>query len=215
MIKFSKEVRRSTLQEFPLSVGSSILAFKEDENGKLFSELITEILDATSAKDFKFRDDLLARKYKISMTIGTAVDEETIADIRFGLNRLDTDSKKFRLDAAQTDLDYAKAQAQHVDCNLHLTALFDASELAQEFDYVNVDVSNLEINDVEKGLIYLVALSQRPNPTTYVISTELANEVETVHYKGKPIEKTLSSKIKIGSVFAKGDGLKNDGVRAI
>ena len=216
MKKFTKEVRRCTLQEFPLAPGSTILYFKEtdEESGKMFSELVTEILDADSPKELLFRSDLLNRRYKISLDLYTECDEESLQDIRFGLSRLDSESLKYRSELATNDLELAKARAQRIVCNIHITGLFNVESIIQEFDYCNLDTSTLSIEDITKGLIHVAAVAQRPNPTTYVIPTELANDLEK-KYKEELIGKTFLAKVSLGNVFAPGENLLNPFVRAI
>ena len=214
-MKFSKECRRLTLEEAPLIPGRMAYCFTEDENGSTFTECIEDILNTKNIAEAQVKNDLLARRYVIQVIVKSAANEEDIQDIRFGLSKLDDASKQYRLSLAKTELDVAKAQSQRIIGNIQIMSIFDSNELANEFDYCNLNISSLEKDEINKGLIFIAGLAQRPNPLTYVIPTTLANELENKEVRDTSLGKTLNSKVALGSVFAKGEGLTNNFVRAL
>lgn len=215
MKKYTKTIRRLTMQDCPLSPGTIAICFTEDENGEIFSNLIDEILNTDNIKKAQEKNDILQLKYLINVEVTSKADIESIQDLRLGLARLDKKSIDYRVSLATDDKEKVKESARRTTCNLHVRGLFDISDFAQEFDLCNLDISETSTEDVEKGMIYIAALAQRPNPTVYILSTELANKLLDTAFKDSVVKKTFDPKIKLKSVFAKKAGLKNLFVRSI
>lgn len=216
MKKYTKTIRRLTMQDCPLSPGSIAICFTEDnKNGQTFSDWISEILDADSVKTVQQRNDVLQLKYLINVEITSAADIESLQDLRVGLAKLDKKSVDFRLELTTDDKEKVKESARRSVVNLHVKGLYDIAEFAQEFDLCNVDISDMSVEDISNSMIYVAALAQRPNPTVYTISTDFANDLADPDFKETVVKKTFEAKIKMKSVFAKEEGLKNDFVRAL
>lgn len=216
MKKYTKTIRRLAMQDCPLSPGSIAICFTEDnEKGKVFSDLIDEILNVDNVKKVQEKNDILQLKYILNVEITSAADIESIQDLRLGLSRLDKKSIDFRINLATDDKEKVKESARRIVANIHIKGLYDIADFAQEFDLCNLDLSEMKIEDISKNMIYVAALAQRPNPTVYIISTELANSLADKDFKEETIKKTFESKIKMKSVFAKKTGLKNDFVRIL
>lgn len=214
-MKFVKEFRRSTMSEMPLMPGAAVLAIKESEEGKPFSELIDEFLNSESVADIQKKNDVLALRYGMTVDLSSEPSDEDLQELRVGLGKLDEASSQYRKSIAKTELETVKAQSQRINCNIHVIGLFNCVDFVQEFDYCNVDLSKLSDDEIEKNLVYLAGLAQRPNPTVYTISADLANRLETKEMKETALGKTLEAKIKLKSVFAPSDGLNNIFVRSI
>ncbi len=200
--KFVQTVKRTTLQDHPLAPGSIAVFFTEDENGKPISELITELLATTSIKDIQFKNDVLALKYWINVEISTAPTDADTQDLRVGLSKLDNASINYRVELATDEKEKIKESARRPAANVHVKGLYDIGDYVQEFDTCCLDVSEVDIKDIETNLVFVAAVAQRENPTVYVISTELANKLMTKDYKDSPLHRMFSTKIKQKSVYA-------------
>lgn len=215
MKKYTKVIKRLTTQDCPLSFGNIAICFTENEDGKIFSDLIDEILTVNSIKKQKEKNDILLLKYLINVEITSEVTTEDVQDLRVGLAKLDKTSIDYRVSLATDDREKIKESARRSTANLHINGLFNILDFAQEFDLCNLDISNLSVEDVKKNMIFIAAIAQRPNPTTYTVSTELANLLDDENFHEDVIKKTFEAKIKAKSVFAKKQGLKNIFVRSL
>lgn len=198
-----------------MAPGCIAICFIENENGKPLYDLIDDILSAESIKEIQEKNDILQLKYFISVTIASEVDEESLQDLKAGLNKLDKASVEYRISLAKNEVEKLKEQARRNTINLCIKGLYPTNNFAQEFDFCTVDMSEMSIEDIEKNLIHVAELAQHTNPTTYIIPTTLANELEDAKYKETPLGKTFNAKIRLKSVFAPEKDLKNIFVRAI
>lgn len=213
MKKFIRNIERTTLQNCPLSPGTSSFHFLEDPEGIPISEHIEKLFETTNIADIQKRNDLLGLRYIVNIEINSAVEDvETVQDLRFALNTLDKASREYRQSLSPNQ--HNVELAHRILVNLCIKGLFDTQDYASEFDTCCLDISEESQENVEKGLIYVAQIAQRQNPTTYIISTELANNLSKT-LKDTSLGKTLNAKIKMKSVFAKKEGLENPFVRSL
>lgn len=199
---FIKDVRRVSLQEHPLAPGSIAIVFTEAEEGKPFSELIQEILKPTNVKDTEFEHDVFNLKYWLQVEIKKSPTQEDLQDLRYGLHILDEASIKHRVDATDDVTQKIKESHKRTSANLLIKGLFETNEYDHEFDTCVLDTSELSTEEVKQNAIYVAEVSQRLEPTTFIISTELANQLLDKEFKETTVGKVYSAKVKFKSVFA-------------
>jgi len=202
MKKFTKNLQRSTVKNFSMAPGSTILNFVEDENGKSFSECIDDLLNTTSITGIQEKNDVLALRYFLSVSLESAPDKEDLQDVQVGLENLDKASAEYRESIAINDMERARIRTQRVQCNLHVHGTFDAIDYSQNFNYCTVDLSDLSLEEIEKGALLVVGYAQRQNPTTFVIPTRLANKLTDDEYKKSYVGKIFTPRIHSKAVFA-------------
>lgn len=216
MKKYKSELKRVTLKDYPLMAGQMALYLTEAEDGKLFSEIVENLLSTTSIKDAQQKNELLELRYILNVNINTAITQDDLDDLRFGLTRLDKASIDFRQKIALDDKQKVKESMRRTHANLHVNGLFDVNDFAQEFDVCTVDMSNMKIEDIEANMVYVAQISQRTNPTVFIIPTELANKLNDKEFSKGVLGKTFNAKIlSLKNVFAPAEGLENNFVRAI
>lgn len=213
--KFKKSIRRLSMQEAPLSPGCIAVCFDEDENGKPLSELIEEITQSTSIEEAAKNAQILELKYWFNITITSEVNEESLQDLRYAFKVLDEASMKYRLESEKDPLKQVKEKAKRASINLHMKGLYETGEYSGEFDTCCLDLSETSVEDVEKYLIFVVGISQRMQPTAFVISPELANKLNDKDYAETTCGKTFNAKIPYKNVFSPKEGLENDFVREL
>lgn len=216
MKKYVKELRRVTTKDDPLMPGQMALCLTESEDGKLFSEIIEDLLNSTNLQEIQKRNDLLQLRYILNVEITSSVDQEALDDLRYGLSRLDKASIEYRQQLATNEQQAIKEGMRRTHANLHVKGLFDVSDFAQEFDTCNADISEMSIQDIESAIVFIAQIAQRTNPTVFTISAELANKLQDKEYKDSVLGKTLNAKVlTLKNVFAPLDGLENPFIRAI
>ena len=216
MKKYKSELKRVTLKDYPLMAGQMALCLTESEDGKLFSEIVEGLLNTTSIKEAQQKNELLGLRYILNVEVNTAITQDDLDDLRYGLTRLDKTSIDFRQKIALDEKQKVKESMRRTHANLHVTGLFDVNDFAQEFDVCTVDMSNMKIEDIEANMIFVAQVSQRDNPTVFIIPTELANKLNDKEYSKSVLGKTFNAKIaKLKNVFAPAEGLENNFVRAI
>lgn len=213
--KFKTSIRRLSMLEAPLAPGSIALCFDEDEEGKPFSLLIEDLLNTEDVKETIFKNNVLQLKYWINVTITSEPNEKSLQDLRYGLGVLDEVSRKHRIELTTDEKQQIKEAARRIAANIHVIGLYGIRDYIQEFDTCCLDMSSMEIEDIEKNAIYIVEASQRVQPTAFVIPTELANNLTYKEFAETPLGKTLEAKINLKSVFAPKEHLDNNFVRAI
>lgn len=216
MKKYKSELKRVTLKDYPLMAGQMALCLTESEDGKLFSEIVEGLLNTTSIKEAQQKNELLGLRYILNVEVNTAITQDDLDDLRYGLTRLDKTSIDFRQKIALDEKQKVKETMRRTHANLHVNGLFDVNDFAQEFDVCTVDMSNMKIEDIEANMIFVAQVSQRDNPTVFIIPTELANKLNDKEYSKSVLGKTFNAKIaSLKNVFAPAEGLENNFVRAI
>lgn len=216
MKKYKSELKRVTLKDYPLMAGQMALCLTESEDGKLFSEIVEGLLNTTSIKEAQQKNELLGLRYILNVEVNTTITQDDLDDLRYGLTRLDKTSIDFRQKIALDKKQKVKETMRRTHANLHVNGLFDVNDFAQEFDVCTVDMSNMKIEDIEANMIFVAQVSQRDNPTVFIIPTELANKLNDKEYSKSVLGKTFNAKIaSLKNVFAPAEGLENNFVRAI
>ena len=216
MKKYKSELKRVTLKDYPLMAGQMALCLTESEDGKLFSEIVESLLNTTSIKEAQQKNELLGLRYILNVEVNTAITQDDLDDLRYGLTKLDKTSIDFRQKIALDEKQKIKESMRRTHANLHVNGLFDVNDFAQEFDVCTVDMSNMKIEDIEANMIFVAQVSQRDNPTVFIIPTELANKLNDKEYSKSVLGKTFNAKIaSLKNVFAPAEGLENNFVRAI
>lgn len=215
MLKFEKTIRRVSMKDHPLAPGSISICFTENKDGKLFSELVDEILQATNVEETQTKLDILKLKYWVNVEISSAPTVEDVQDLRLGFTRLDKASFNCRVEAAETEEQKVKESAKRISANIHVKNLFEMSDYIQEFDTCTLDTSEMKLEDIEAGMVHIVSVAQRENPSVYIISAELANKLLEKDFQETALGKLYNSKIKFKNVFASEKDLKNIFVRSI
>ena len=194
-----------------LMPGQMSLVMEEVEEGKSFSEIMLEITKNLTDKNV---NSLLMMDYILTIILKTEVDEETFADIKYGLSILDKESNDLRTSIAKTEWEATRETMRRVVAYLCIQGIFNAEEFAACFDYCNVDLSKVSKEDLNKNLLNIVALGNRKNPTTFILSAEDANTFED---EESPLADFFRSKWRFSkNVFVKDDPcLKNNFVRTL
>lgn len=215
MKTYKKVIKRLTTQDCPLSFGSIAINFIENKKGKPFSELIDGVLSVSSLEDIQTKNDILSLKYLINVEITSSPSEEDLQDIRVGFKNLDKASIDYRVNLATNDTDKYKESARRTTANLHVNGLFDVGTFINEFDLCNLDLGLVSIEDLKNNRIPIMEVMQRPNPTTYIIPVELANEMNDPKFKEDPLVKMFTPVNKVKSVFTYKKELTNPFVRTL
>lgn len=218
MKKYITEIRRVKNYECPLNYGSMSLSFEEstNENAVTFSEGIDKYLSSTSVKNVEELNNILGLRYILNVEIHSSPEIEDIQDIEMGLSKLDKASKDYRV-GLETDSKLQVREAiRRTWANLHIVGLYDVKELILNFDAVNLDMSKVEIKDIEKNILFVSEIAQIKNPFTYIIPVNLANKLTTKEYEETTVGKIFNSKIKAyKNVFAEEKGLENKYIRSL
>lgn len=220
MKKYTLYVKRVSINDDPLMPGQMAFCLTESSEGKLFSEIIEELLESTNIQEIQRKNDLLQLRYILNVEISSKVEQDDLDDLRYGLSRLDKSSIDFRQKLAANDQLKIKEGMRRTHANLHIKGLFDVNDFAQEFDTCNADISKMSIKEIEDAIVFIAQIAQRTNPTVFTISTELANKLMDKDFKETVLGKTLNAKITtLKNVFAPvatGEtALENPFVRAI
>ena len=222
---------RTTMEDYPLSPGQMSAKIVEDENGKLFSEVISEYLDPKdkSLKDMAEMDNFniircccgsaeISKLFleKLEMKVITPDD---IAEIAFGFRPLDEKSKEHRIaltnDPTMQILQNAKRP--YAALTYKGIPVGNVNKLCNQFDGVSFDLRNSTVEELNDNIVPLMAIFQREKPTMYIISAEVANAMKgAIDAKESPALKQLEFKATVfKNVFAPKEGLENNFIRSL
>lgn len=213
---------RTTMEDYPLSPGQMSAKIVEDENGKLFSELISEYLDPKdkSLKDMAEMANLLKMKYAVHVVINSGeLEDDDIAEIAFGFKPLDEKSKEHRIaltnDPTMQILQNAKRP--YAALTYKGIPVGNVNKLCNQFDGVTFDLRNSTVEELNDNIVPLMAIFQREKPTMYIISAEVANAMKSaIDAKESPALKQLEFKATVfKNVFAPKEGLENNFIRSL
>ena len=202
---------RTSLGTAPLMPGQMSLIVEEVEEGKPFSEVMLEVVKNLTDPNV---NALLMMDYILNIIIKSAVDEETFADIKYGLSILDKESNDLRTSIAKTEYEATRETMRRILAYLTIQGIFNAEDFAMSFDHCNVDLSAVDMKEMNKNLLNIVALGNRKNPTTFMISVDAANAFED---EESPLADFFKSKWRYSkNVFTPAcPNLKNNFVRTI
>lgn len=213
---------RTTMEDYPLSPGQMSAKIVEDENGKLFSEVISEYLDPKdkSLKDMAEMANLLKMKYAVHVVINSGeLEDDDIAEIAFGFRPLDEKSKEHRIaltnDPTMQILQNAKRP--YAALTYKGIPVGNVNKLCNQFDGVTFDLRNSTVEELNDNIVPLMAIFQREKPTMYIISAEVANAMKgAIDAKESPALKQLEFKATVfKNVFAPKEGLENNFIRSL
>ena len=219
MTKFIYAFERTTNTDcllFPGQYACKIIESATNE-GQTFSEIMHELSTNLTNPDVLA---LMNMQYILYIKVRNPIDEETFGDIKVGLRELDKTSLDCRMSNAKTTEEKYKESMRRPYAHLYIQGLFDAEAFAMSFDAVQLDLIDVPEDQLKSQLVQLVAIGNRPCPTTFVISTELANKLMDAEFKESPLGTYLYNKSIVNkNVFAidtvKDVYLENKSVRAI
>lgn len=213
---------RTTMEDYPLSPGQMCVKIVEDENGKLFSEVMSEYLDSKdkSLKDMAEIANLLKMKYGIHVIINSGeLEDDDIAEIAFGFRPLDEKSKEHRMSLTNdpTMQILQNAKRPYAALTYKGIPVGNVKKLCNQFDGVTFDLRNSTAEELNDNIVPLMAIFQRENPTMYIISAEVANVMKSaIDAKESPALKQLEFKANaFKNVFAPKEGLENNFIRSL
>lgn len=213
--KFKMAIRRLTMQESPLAPGGIAVVFDEDPEGEPFSVLVEKIFESEKLSDVAFKNDVLQLKYWLNVNICSEANEESVQDLRYGLKILDDASRAFRVEAATDTKLKIQEEARRVAANVHVSGCFFMKNYINEFDTCCLDTSGCTFEDIENGIVNIMDVAQRVQPTVYVVSAEFANRLSGSEFVKTNSGRIYTAHLKQKSVFAKPEGLENIFVRTL
>lgn len=187
-MNFKLEYGRLSTKECPLMAGQYALRIIEDESGKSFSELISEYL-SPKGKELSEIDEtnkVLGMKYIIYTEIHSSPTTEDILDVESGLKLLDGKSFEYRDGLAKTDKEKIIEARRRTFATLNIKGCFLCGSMMDMFDSINCDISDVPTKELEDNVVNIVEITQRLSPKTFVVSKEIADELnskETTLYK--------------------------------
>lgn len=201
-MNFIYKFERTTSKELPIMAGQYAVKFVEDEKGKPIKELMADFL-SPNKKELSEIDDVnkvLGKQFIILFEVSNAPITEDIVDIEDALRDLDRKSIEYRVSNATTEKDKIKESQSRTYAALHVKGPILCGALLNVFDSVNYDVSGSNEAEIEKNIVNFIEATQQMNPVTFVIPTDLANDLDS---KETSLRKTIKNQIRhFKNVFA-------------
>lgn len=173
-MKFRKEYSRTTMKNCPLMSGQSACKFIEDKKGKDFSELVDEMTHSINTEDY----NTLLMKNIIYFDIKSNISNEDYDTLIKGQDTLDMMSLNSRLklvgeDTKKQVMESGKRPNTFVTI-YHLNIQPKKLEL---FNYLNLDLSKLKLQDLESNFFNLINILNSNQPKTIILSKDVIDQI--------------------------------------
>lgn len=202
-MNFSYKYGRVSSRELPMFFGQYAIKFVEDEKGKPFGELMAEFLSPKnkSLQEIEELNRVLSKEYIVYMEVKSNPTEEDFEEIDEAIKLLDRKSFEYRDSKATTDTEKLKEARTRIFAALRVIGPIMTGRLNEEFDVVNLDLFDATEADIESNIVGLIEITQRLQPTTFILSKEMSENLD----KDTPACKTLSIQVKrLKNVFSIG-----------
>lgn len=211
-MKFTYAYERTTIKETPLLSGTFALVFKEDPNGKSFTDLTNELTKVESITDDMM--DCLLRKIPYVVHIDSDYTKEDLEDLIQGIKVIDTVSLLTRAKMEKGSKKEAEIALERILTYGVFTNIDAMSnhELLMQFDFLNFDVSKYNKEELRKKVFKLAIPLQQSGNTTWVISSDFANNFST----DEQLDRQFIARLMTKGIFADDvNTLENNYVRAL